>query len=166
MKLKNTIILATGIFLSLCSTSFGGDRAINGLIVGGGSGALVGQAIGRNTESTIIGATVGGILGYVIGNEQRSPGHRGYSQVTTYSQNNYHRPHRPLRPRLVKEEYHYYSNPRKTCKETITIIKKHGKRKRIVSTECWKNNHHRPSFRHPKSYGYGMNDRYNRNHIR
>ncbi|MEE4137180.1 MAG: hypothetical protein V2I32_13965, partial [Desulforhopalus sp.] len=39
-----------------------GDRALNGLIIGGGSGALLGQGIGRNTEATIIGATVGGVL--------------------------------------------------------------------------------------------------------
>jgi flagellar basal body-associated protein FliL len=39
-------------------------------LVGTGVGALAGQAIGHSTESTLIGAAVGGGAGYMVGNEQ------------------------------------------------------------------------------------------------
>ena len=35
-----------------------------------GIGALAGQAIGGDTEATLIGAGVGALAGYAIGNEQ------------------------------------------------------------------------------------------------
>jgi hypothetical protein len=41
-----------------------------GAAVGAGLGAVMGQAIGRDTESTLIGAGVGGLLGSVIGNAE------------------------------------------------------------------------------------------------
>ena len=41
-----------------------------GALIGAGGGALVGQAIGRDTGSTLIGAGVGTMLGYMFGNEQ------------------------------------------------------------------------------------------------
>jgi len=40
-----------------------------GALVGSASGALVGQAIGHNTKSTLIGAAVGAAGGALIGNE-------------------------------------------------------------------------------------------------
>ena len=40
-----------------------------GALVGGASGALIGQAIGHNTKSTLIGAAVGAAGGALIGNE-------------------------------------------------------------------------------------------------
>ncbi|MCK5516088.1 MAG: glycine zipper family protein, partial [Desulfobulbaceae bacterium] len=85
--------MAAIILISLFSSAFGRDRAVNGLIIGGGSGALVGQAIGRNTESTVIGATVGGILGYIIGNETRHSHHINYDHVTPHSNNRYRYTH-------------------------------------------------------------------------
>jgi outer membrane lipoprotein SlyB len=36
---------------------------------GAGLGAILGQAIGRDTKSTLIGAALGGTLGYIVGNE-------------------------------------------------------------------------------------------------
>jgi hypothetical protein len=41
-----------------------------GALAGGGIGALAGQAIGRDTKSTLIGAAVGTGAGYIIGNER------------------------------------------------------------------------------------------------
>jgi hypothetical protein len=39
-----------------------------GAAVGAGAGALIGQAIGRNTESTLIGLAAGTIIGALVGN--------------------------------------------------------------------------------------------------
>ncbi|PID76918.1 MAG: hypothetical protein CSB24_04225 [Deltaproteobacteria bacterium] len=45
------------------------NRGQRGAAVGAAGGAVVGQAIGRNTEATLIGAAVGTMLGYIVGNE-------------------------------------------------------------------------------------------------
>jgi len=44
-------------------------QAQKGALIGGASGALVGQAIGRDTKATLIGAAVGAAGGAIIGNE-------------------------------------------------------------------------------------------------
>lgn len=45
------------------------NKAQMGGIGGAAAGAIAGQAIGKNTEATMIGAAIGGMLGYIIGNE-------------------------------------------------------------------------------------------------
>ena len=147
MKLKSTILMASIILLSYFSAAFGGDRSVNGLIIGGGSGAVVGQAIGRNTESTIIGATVGGVLGYIIGNESRHSRRINNNYVTPDHHNRYRPPHRPL---IIKERHYNHPRHHETCRETITYTRTHGHENRIVSTECW--NTGRSAYRsHPPS---------------
>jgi surface antigen len=37
--------------------------------MGAAGGAVIGQAIGRNTEATLIGVAVGTLIGYIVGNE-------------------------------------------------------------------------------------------------
>ena len=44
-------------------------QAQKGALIGGAGGALVGQAIGRDTKATLIGAAVGAAGGTIIGNE-------------------------------------------------------------------------------------------------
>ena len=41
-----------------------------GVLIGTGIGALAGQAIGGDTGATLVGAAVGGGIGYIIGNEK------------------------------------------------------------------------------------------------
>ncbi len=168
MKLKKILILVTVSLFPFFSTAFGGDRAVNGLILGGGSGALIGQSIGHNSESTIIGATVGGVLGYIIGNNTHSSVHGSYNHITTYSDNRYR--HRQHRPRIIKEKYRDHHRNGQTCRKTTTIIREHGIRKRIISTECWGNDRHMRPTRHKFShrnnhYGY-RNRGHHRNHYR
>jgi uncharacterized protein YcfJ len=42
------------------------QSAGTGALIGGAGGALVGQAIGRDTKSTVIGAGAGALLGAVV----------------------------------------------------------------------------------------------------
>ena len=54
--------------LAGCETQTEGQqRATTGALIGGAGGALVGQAIGGNTKSTVIGAASGALLGAVVG---------------------------------------------------------------------------------------------------
>ncbi|TKB09350.1 hypothetical protein [Desulforhopalus sp. IMCC35007] len=69
MKNVSALIVAVTLILSANSYSYAGGSRVNGVIIGGGAGAVMGQAIGRNVESTLLGATVGGILGAVIATE-------------------------------------------------------------------------------------------------
>jgi outer membrane protein OmpA-like peptidoglycan-associated protein len=64
------VALATASLLPSCSSL---NRTEKGAIIGAGTGAVVGGAIGRNNGSTakgaIIGAAVGGVVGGIIGRQ-------------------------------------------------------------------------------------------------
>lgn len=121
MKFTNTIILSIVILLLSFSTSFGGDRAVNGMIIGGGSGALIGQAIGHNSESTIMGAAVGGILGFIIGSNTQPPVHNGYNPPPIRPYNRYHRPHH--HPRIVRKKHRNHPRPGVIRRETVPYVR-------------------------------------------
>lgn len=53
------------------------QRATTGALIGGAGGALVGQAIGRDTTSTLVGAAVGAGAGALIG-AATTPGYCRY----------------------------------------------------------------------------------------
>ncbi|MHC4128014.1 MAG: glycine zipper domain-containing protein [Planctomycetota bacterium] len=58
----------------------GCNDAQAGALLGAGIGALAGQAIGRDTEATVIGTAVGAGAGYVIGNESDKAKQRRYDR--------------------------------------------------------------------------------------
>lgn len=67
--MKNFIVplcLMIAISLSSCGQM---NKGQTGAGIGAASGALIGQAIGHNTEATLIGVAIGGMLGYIVGNE-------------------------------------------------------------------------------------------------
>jgi len=65
-------ILLTVIVVSVGLAFFAGceSDAQTGAAIGSLAGAGIGQLAGRSTESTLIGAAVGGGAGYMIGSEQ------------------------------------------------------------------------------------------------
>ncbi|MCA1784927.1 MAG: OmpA family protein [Desulfobacteraceae bacterium] len=73
MKKSFLTILAIAMLVSLfsCTTmqSKQGQGTAVGAGAGAGVGAILGQAIGRNTESTLIGAGIGAALGGLAGNQ-------------------------------------------------------------------------------------------------
>tara|TARA_Y100000310_G_scaffold327781_1_gene394678 strand:- start:610 stop:990 length:381 start_codon:yes stop_codon:yes gene_type:complete len=71
---RNLMISSIGATTFLCVSLLmmtGCDRVGEGATFGAGIGALAGQAIGGNTEATLIGAGVGALLGGAIGNDQQ-----------------------------------------------------------------------------------------------
>jgi len=66
------LIVVPAMFLTLSIASCANSpltKGTQGAGMGAAGGALIGQAIGRNTEATLIGAAVGTMLGYIVGNE-------------------------------------------------------------------------------------------------
>ena len=66
MKTIHIVAILSIFLLTSCS---GMNKAQTGAVGGAGAGALIGQAIGHNTEATLIGMAVGTMLGYIVGNE-------------------------------------------------------------------------------------------------
>lgn len=69
--MKKIVVVALLFCLAFVSVSCTqqGTKGQTGAILGAAGGAVVGQAIGRNTEATLIGVAVGTMLGYIVGNE-------------------------------------------------------------------------------------------------
>lgn len=67
MKLVQIFAILALFLLASCAGQ--PNRAQIGGAGGAGAGAIIGQAIGHNTEATLLGAAIGGMLGYIVGNE-------------------------------------------------------------------------------------------------
>ncbi len=154
--MKKLILGATILMVSLAgplSARADHNNGINGLIFGAGGGAIAGQAIGRNTEATLIGTAVGSLLGYVIGNEidkgggyHRQVGYHSPQPVIHRQQRivkHYPPPQRVVyKNRYVTENHHYYPiveerytrEPR--CREAEILGTVNGRAKKIYGTVC------------------------------
>jgi len=139
MKKIMVIIIAAMMLVGANSRARAQEDGVYGLILGAGGGALVGQAIGRNTEGTLIGTAVGGMLGYIIGNERDK---RGDLLVRT----SYRRP-QPVRQRSgypYEPEGHGYNHQETTtyypaspiCRQTEILATVDGRPERLFGTAC------------------------------
>ena len=105
--MKKTIIAAITLItvLLITSPSFANDRVLNSTLLGAGGGALLGQAIGGNTESTLIGTVIGGAIGLTAGSRYYD-GHGSSSVHVKYHSHQpqyYHRGHKSYR----YKDHHY-----------------------------------------------------------
>ncbi len=116
------------------------NKGQQGAIGGAAGGALLGQAIGRNTEATLIGAAVGTMLGYIVGNEmdkydkqqlnnayERGPSGQPVSWVNPDTGNNYQvTPQRP------------YTNQanNQVCREAEIMATIDGRPQKTYTTAC------------------------------
>ncbi len=66
IQMRATAIVLTGLVLFSAGC---GSNAQMGSAIGALAGAGIGQLAGGHTESTLIGAAVGGAAGYMLGNE-------------------------------------------------------------------------------------------------
>ena len=142
--MKNFILFLLPIVtitLSSCSNPTGGQK---GAGIGGVGGALVGQAIGRNTEATLIGAAVGTMLGYIVGNEMEKYDRRelnhayeyGPSGQTTSWQNPDTSHSYQVTPQPA---YASPSNPQAPCRSAEILATIDGKTQKTYTTACRNN---------------------------
>lgn len=137
--MKKIIILTT--FISLAAVSAQADqyirvnKGIQGLLLGAGGGALAGQAIGRNTESTLIGTTLGTLIGYMVGNEMDKNSVQNLNLVYPSSP-------KPLyqgQPSSYRYDYRpapTYRLSSHDCKEVEILGTIHGAPQRIITSAC------------------------------
>lgn len=136
--MKNLVLLIMLFCLSIsgCQTTKAGKGAGAGIV----GGALAGQAIGHNTEGTLVGMALGGLLGYAVGNEMdkydRQQVNTTYEtvpdqQTTTWTNPNTKR--------------HYSATPQRTyrdpatgqdCREVKILGYVDGRPEEIISTAC------------------------------
>lgn len=147
MKKTQMTITLMALITLIISNAQAGDKRVGGMLIGGGTGAIVGQVIGRNAESTIIGATVGGVAGLLIGNTlQRQPRpvyhpSHGGNYREQYGYRGYEKRQRPV----FRDGYRSY---RDNCRKIVTIKKSHHRTQRVVTTVCDNRSprHHRDRF--------------------
>jgi hypothetical protein len=114
------------------------QQSINGLVLGAGGGALVGQAIGRNTESTVIGSALGGVVGYIIGSEMDRDTYRYRSHRPRFEQP----PRVPVHRKkvVVQNNYYYDEQPGRAtygqCREAEVLGTIRGKARKMYATVC------------------------------
>ena len=138
--MKRILIICTAL-ISITVTAHARDHKhydLRGVILGAGGGALLGQALGRNTQSTVIGSAVGGVVGYLVGTEMD----RGRTFSYPRSHSHYDRPrhhryeptvqyHEPLPRRNDVTREHYAP-----CRQTEILATIDGKPKKIYGTVC------------------------------
>lgn len=124
--MKKMIVLATiALGLTLADHAGAGSNGIDGLLLGAGGGALLGQAIGRNTKGTLIGAAVGTMVGYAIGNEMdkgRTPRAPGYGYQPPLDE-----PPRAVALRPESMEY---------CREAEMLATIDGRAEKVYGKAC------------------------------
>jgi len=123
-KILAVITIAFG--LNCTSHAAAESNGLNGMLLGAGGGALVGQAIGRDTKGTLIGTAVGSVLGYAIGNGMdRSGG--GYRTTQVYQ------------PPIYESSRVVVLRPesQETCRETEMLATIDGRPEKVYGTACW-----------------------------
>ena len=111
------------------------NKGIKGLLLGAGGGAIAGQAIGRDTQSTLIGTTIGTLVGYMVGNEMdknsfqfRDVGYQPrYEPRYQETPSTYNYGYRPVPSSHA---------PSGACREVEILGTVHGAPEKIITTAC------------------------------
>lgn len=112
-KLLAVVTIAFG--LALADKAGAESSGLNGMLLGAGSGALIGQAAGRNTESTLVGTAVGAMIGYALDN--------GVARGPSYG----------YQPRVVVVR----PESQRTCREMEMLATIDGYPEKVYGLACW-----------------------------
>ena len=141
-KMQLTVIMVL-IGSSMVVESRAQDRGIDGLVLGAGGGALVGQAIGRDAKATLLGTAVGGMVGYMVGNEMDKGNYDNGYAVTRAGV--FFPPPPPLPPVVFsfndrdhhRDGYRPHHRRHQVCwDEVVRVERRHGRYREEVRTVC------------------------------
>ena len=143
-KMACTLVGVMAILMTSCA-NVDLNKGQQGAIGGAAGGALLGQAIGKNTEATLIGAAVGTLLGYIVGNEMDKYDRRNLNQVyetapsgqTASWQNPDSGNYYEVTPQPA---YTAPQNPQSYCRKAEILTTIDGKAEKTYATAC-RNNH-------------------------
>jgi len=117
-----------------------GKKGQAGGVGGAAAGAIIGQAIGHNTEATLLGAAIGGLLGYIVGNEMDKYDLQELNRV--YERGVSNRPSAWINPD-THNQYTVMPQPAYTDPVSHRVCRKaeidaviDGKRKKTYATAC------------------------------
>jgi surface antigen len=140
---KITLFLLPVIVLSLASCADSPySKGVQGAGIGAAGGAVIGQAIGRNTEATLIGAAVGTLLGYIVGNEMdkfdRQQLNQTYEVAPSGQATSWRNPDNGNSYQVIPQPA-YYPQPRqpdRPCRKAEILATIDGRTERTYTTAC------------------------------
>ena len=136
MKRMAAVLLLSILTLSSCGGQLTQGQA--GAGIGAAGGAIVGQAIGKSTEATLIGMAVGTMLGYIVGNEMdkydRQQLNSAYETGVSGRPTAWHNPDNGNRYTVTPQPA--VQGPRGTCRKAEIEAVIDGRRETTYSTAC------------------------------
>lgn len=132
---KNLLVLLVFSAL-LCSCT---NKAQTGAGSGAAAGAIAGQAIGKDTEATLLGAAIGAILGYAVGNEMDKADqlriNNAYETVPDGRTSQWINPNNGNQFAVTPQ--HTYNNATKqNCREAEILATIDGRPEKIIQRAC------------------------------
>jgi surface antigen len=117
------------------------NKGQQGAGIGGASGALIGQAIGRNTEATLIGAALGTVVGYIVGNEMdkfdRRELNNAYEFGPSGQSTGWSNPDTGRSFQVTpRSSFRNPSHPQQPCREAEILANIDGRTERTYTTAC------------------------------
>ncbi len=134
-----SLLLLMPIILSGCGGQMTKGQA--GAGIGAASGALIGQAIGHDTEATLIGAAVGTMLGYIVGNEMdkydKQQLNHVYERGVSGQSNSWRNPDNNNTYQVTPQPAYYPpSKPSEPCRQAEILATIDGKTEKTYTTAC------------------------------
>ncbi len=142
---KIVFVLLPAIVFSLNSCSNTNlNKGQQGAGIGAASGAVIGQALGRNTEATLIGAAVGTMLGYIVGNEMDKYDRQELNQAYEYGASGrstaWRNPDSSNAYQVTPQPaYNHPAQPGRPCREAEILATIDGKTEKTYTTACRNN---------------------------
>jgi surface antigen len=138
MKKLGILSLVCAFLLSCANTGL--NKGQTGAIGGAAAGALLGQAIGRNTEATIIGAAAGTLLGYIVGNEMDKNDRQqltyAYEQGVSGQPTSWVNPDTGNRYSVTPQPAYTPEGSQRVCREAEVVAVIDGRQETTHTTAC------------------------------
>lgn len=140
MKHVYVALLLCSLFLLTSCANTGMTKGSQGAIGGAAGGALIGQAIGHNTEATLIGMAVGTMLGYIVGNEMdkydRQQLNHVYARGVSGTTSAWINPDNGNQYSVTPQPAYSNPNSNQPCRKAEIIATIDGKEEKTYSTAC------------------------------
>ncbi len=139
---KVSWLLIPAVLLMLVSCEQGENtKGVQGAAIGAVSGALIGQAIGRNHQATLVGAALGTMLGYIVGNEMdkydRQHLNYAYENGPSGQPTTWHNPDTGNTYQVIPQPaYSQPSEPERPCRQAEILATIDGKTQKTYTTAC------------------------------